>query len=131
MRRDPAIDEYLAGARPTSRVLLQKLRRAIHVVLPEVEECISYGMPAFRYRGKIIAGSQATAKGCSYYPFSGTTLRTLAGYIEGYGQTKGALHFGPGKPLPASLLRKLLKARIAEVKAKPALAKTPRGRGLP
>jgi uncharacterized protein YdhG (YjbR/CyaY superfamily) len=114
MRRDPAIDDYLAGVNPESRALLQKLRKAIHAVVPDVEECISYRMPAFRYRGRVIAGFQATSRGCSYYPFSGTTLKTLAREIEGYSQTKSALHFGPDEPLPASLVRRLLKARIAE-----------------
>jgi uncharacterized protein YdhG (YjbR/CyaY superfamily) len=122
MRRDPAIDEYLAGASPSSRALLQKLRKTIHAIVREVEECISYGMPAFRHRGKIIAGFQATSKGCSYYPFSGRTLKTLADEIEGYSKTKSALHFGPDKPLPASLVRKLLNARIAEAKRSPAPA---------
>jgi uncharacterized protein YdhG (YjbR/CyaY superfamily) len=115
MRRDVAIDEYLADASPGRRAPLQMLRQSIHSIVPEVEECISYGMPAFRYRGRIIAGFQATSKGCSYYPFSGTTLKTLADDIEGYSRTKSALHFGP-KPLPASLVRKLLKERIDEGK---------------
>jgi uncharacterized protein YdhG (YjbR/CyaY superfamily) len=116
MRRDSAIDEYLAGVSPSSRVPLQKLRQTIHSIVPDVEECISYGMPAFRHRERIIAGFQATSKGCSYYPFSGTTLKTLADDVEGYSQTKSALHFGPDKPLPASLVRKLLTARMAEGK---------------
>jgi uncharacterized protein YdhG (YjbR/CyaY superfamily) len=114
MRRDLAIDEYLADANPDRRAPLQKLRQTIHSIVPEAEECISYGMPAFRYQGRIIAGFQATSKGCSYYPFSGSTLKTLAADLDGYTKTKGALHFGPDKPLPASLVRKLLEARIAE-----------------
>lgn len=114
MRRHPAIDEYLAGVNPKSRALLQKLRKTIHALVAEVEECISYRLPAFRYRGKVIAGFSATSTGCSYYPFSGTTLKTLAQDVAGYSQTKSALHFGLDKPLPASLVRKLLKARIAE-----------------
>lgn len=118
MRRDPAIDEYLVTVSATSRALLQKLRKTIHSIVPDVEECISYRMPAFRYRGKIIAGFQATSEGCSYYPFSGTTLKTLADEIEAYGKTKSALHFGPDDPLPASLVRNLLKARIAEGRGK-------------
>jgi uncharacterized protein YdhG (YjbR/CyaY superfamily) len=113
-KREPAIDEYLATVSATNRDLLQQLRRTIHATVPEVEECISYRLPAFRLRGRVIAGFSATSKGCSYYPFSGTTLKTLAGDIERYSQTKGALHFGPGRPLPTSLVRKLLKARIAE-----------------
>jgi uncharacterized protein YdhG (YjbR/CyaY superfamily) len=118
MRRDPAIDEYLAGASPKSRALLQKLRKTIHSIVPQVEECIGYRLPAFRYQGRIVAGFSATTTGCSYYPFSGTTLKTLASDIEGYTQTKSALHFGPDDPLPASLVRKLLKARIAEGRAR-------------
>ncbi len=117
MRRDPAIDEYLARVSPSSRALLQKLRKTLHALVPGVEECISYGMPAYRYQGRIVAGFQATSKGCSYYPFSGTTLKTLADDIEGYSKTKSALHFGPDKALPAALVRKLLKARMEEGKA--------------
>lgn len=112
MRREPAIDEYLARVSPKSRAQLQALRKTIHAIVPDVEECISYRMPAFRYEGRIIAGFSATATGCSYYPFSGATLETVARDIEGYGRTKSALHFT--KPLPASLVRKLLRARIAE-----------------
>ena len=75
---------------------------------------MSYGLPAFRVEGTVVAGFSATARGCSYYPFSGTTLRTLAGNLRDYEQTKSALHFRPDEPLPASLVRKLLKTRIAE-----------------
>ena len=114
MKRDPAIDAYLADAEPKSRALLQRLRKAIHAVVPGVEECISYRLPAFRFEGRVIAGFAATSRGGSYYPFSGTTLETLAGDVESYSQTKGALHFGLDKPLPTSLVRKLLRARIAE-----------------
>lgn len=113
MQKDPAIDEYLEDASPASRALLQALRKTIHKVVPGVEECISYRIPAFRYQGRIIAGFSATSKGCSYYPFSGTTLKTLADEIEAYDKTKSALHFGP-KALPVALVKKLLKARIAE-----------------
>jgi uncharacterized protein YdhG (YjbR/CyaY superfamily) len=113
---DPAIDEYLADVSPKSRAALQKLRKTIRSIVPEVEECISYRMPAFRYRGRIVAGFAATSSGCSYYPFSGTTLDTLAADIEGHSHTKSALHFGADDPLPTSLLKKLLEARIAEGK---------------
>ena len=116
MRREPAIDEYLAKVTPGRRALLQRLRKAIHAAVPEVEECISYRIPAFRYDGRMVAGFSATTNGCSYYPFSGATLKTLAGDIAGYSQTKSALHFD--EPLPTSLVRKLLEARIAEGRRK-------------
>jgi uncharacterized protein YdhG (YjbR/CyaY superfamily) len=75
-------------------------------------------MPAFRVNGVVIAGMRATARGCSYYPFSGSTLRYLSGDLGSYSQTKSALHFSSDKPLPISLVRKLIKARIAEAKTK-------------
>lgn len=111
---DPAIDEYLADLSPKSRAQLQRLRRTIRSIVPQVEECISYRMPAFRHHGRVVAGFAATSSGCSYYPFSGTTLETLAADIAGYSHTKSALHFGADKALPSSLVRKLLEARIAE-----------------
>jgi uncharacterized protein YdhG (YjbR/CyaY superfamily) len=129
MRRDPAIDDYLAKVSPRIRALLRDLRDTIHAIVPEVEECISYRMPAFRYDGRIIGGFAATSSGCSYYPFSGTTLKTLANHVQGYGQTKGALHFDTR--LPALLVRKLLTARIAEGRGrerKPGLARSRTGR---
>lgn len=112
MRREPAIDEYLARVSPRSRALLGHLRKQIHGIVPGVEECISYRIPAFRYAGRIIGGFSATSTGCSYYPFSGTTLETLASDVEGYSRTKSSLHFD--ERLPAALVRKLLEARIAE-----------------
>jgi uncharacterized protein YdhG (YjbR/CyaY superfamily) len=110
------IDVYLAKVSGDKRAALDKLRKTIRLIVPKAEECSSYGMPAFRLGGAVIAGFQATAKGCSYYPFSGTTLRTLADDLRGYDKTKSALHFSPDKPLPATLVRRLIKARIAETR---------------
>lgn len=69
---------------------------------------------AFRLDGNIVAGFAATKKGCSYFPFSGSTLKTLAAELHDYEQTKSSLHFDPAAPLPATLVRKLIKVRIAE-----------------
>jgi uncharacterized protein YdhG (YjbR/CyaY superfamily) len=98
------------------RKALKILRANIRAIIPDAEECISYRMPAYRIDGVVVAGFLATKDGCSYYPFSGSTLRTLARDLVGYSQTKGALHFLSEKPLPMSLLRKLIKTRIAETK---------------
>jgi uncharacterized protein YdhG (YjbR/CyaY superfamily) len=114
LRKPSTIDAYLSNVRGERRAALDDLRRKIHSAIPEAEECISYGMPAFRLNGTVVAGFSATARGCSYFPFSGTTLRTLARDVAAYDRTKSALHFGPGKPLPAALVRKLIKARAAE-----------------
>jgi uncharacterized protein YdhG (YjbR/CyaY superfamily) len=114
-KKPQAIDAYLASVAPDRRVALEKLRRTIRSILPDAEECISYSMPAFRHEGHVVAGFLATKKGCSYFPFSGTTLATVADATKAYGQTKSALHFDPKKGLPSPLVRKLLRARIAEL----------------
>jgi uncharacterized protein YdhG (YjbR/CyaY superfamily) len=117
MARKPTktIDEYLATVPGERRAALTALRETIRAIVPKAEECISYGIPAFRLDGTVIAGFCARADGCSYFPFSGSTLRTLAGELARYEQTKSSLHFTPGAPLPASLVRKLIKARVAEI----------------
>jgi len=110
-----SIDAYLAKVPEGRRRALEKVRKTIHSLLPGVDECISYSMPAFRYAGKVVAGFQATSKGCSYYPFSGTTLATLSAELGGYEQTKSALHFAQEASLSPALVRKLLAARLAEI----------------
>lgn len=111
------IDEYLARVPLDRGRALERLRSTIRSLLPDVEECISYSMPAFRHGGYVVAGFMATTKGCSYFPFSGRTLATLATELRAYGQTKSALHFEPERPLPKALVKKLLLARIAETDA--------------
>lgn len=110
-----SIDDYLATVSADRRAVLQRVRTAIHKIAPDVEECISYSMPAFRLNGHVVAGFLATNKGCSYYPFSGTTLDTVKAALTDFDRTKSALHFE--RPLPATLLRTLLQARIAETQA--------------
>jgi uncharacterized protein YdhG (YjbR/CyaY superfamily) len=109
------IDEYFAKAGADHRVALQKLRKTIRATVPQVQECINYGVAAFRLDGKCIAGLGAAAKHCSYYPMSGAVVAKLCNELKAYTTTKGAIQFEPTKPLPASLIRKLLKARIAEI----------------
>jgi uncharacterized protein YdhG (YjbR/CyaY superfamily) len=113
-RKPTTIDQYLATVKGEKHAALVKLRKTIRAVVPDAEECISYAIPAFRLDGKIVAGFAATAKGCSYFPFSGSTLRTLAHELADYEQAKSSLHFDPAEGLSAALVRKLIKARIAE-----------------
>jgi len=111
------IDAYLQSLPKDRRQALQKLRATIRSIVPDVEECISYRIPAFRLNGAVIAGFCATSKGCSYFPFSGSTLKILGRDLARYEQTKSSLHFSPDKPLPTALVRKLIRTRINEIKA--------------
>jgi uncharacterized protein YdhG (YjbR/CyaY superfamily) len=115
-KKPETIDEYLAGVPADRRAALEKLRGQILSIVPRAEETISYSMPAFRLDGDVVAGFLATNKGCSYFPFSGTTLDGVAKDLDGYSRTKSGLHFDPKKGLPVALVRKLLRARIAETK---------------
>ena len=116
MNKPTSIDDYLSNVPPDRKAALEKLRQQIHALAPDAVECISYSMPAFRCAtGKVFAGFLATTKGCSYYPFSGTTLGTLADDLAAYDQTKSALHFDPARGLPKTLVRKLIAARMAEI----------------
>ncbi|MFO0583478.1 MAG: DUF1801 domain-containing protein [Anaeromyxobacter sp.] len=115
--RGTPVDAYLAKVPAARRPLLEALRTRILAAAPGAEECISYGLAAFRVRGKVVAGFQATEKGGSFYPFSGTTLETLAGALDGWSRTKSALHFTAARPIPATLVKKLLAARLAELDA--------------
>ncbi len=110
------IDEYLTHVDRETCSLLEQLRATIKKLEPEVVECISYSMPAFRYQGKVIAGFAATSNGGSYYPFSGTTLGALASELKGFSLTKSAVHFTTEDPLSTALVRKLLDARKSELR---------------
>ena len=113
-----SVQHYLDGLTADRRAALEKLRQQIKSVVPTCEECISYAMPAFRVEGGVFAGFVATKAGCSYFPFSGRTLETVASELAGYSRTKGALHFDPKRGLPTPLLRKLVAARRGEIAAK-------------
>jgi uncharacterized protein YdhG (YjbR/CyaY superfamily) len=115
-RKPTTIDEYLASVTGAKRRALENLRKTIRKIVPDAEECISYRIPAFKLDGRVIAGFCATARGCSYFPFSGSTLGAVGAALRGYEGTKSSLHFDAAEPLPPQLVRKLIKTRIAEVK---------------
>ena len=109
-----SVDEYLAALSTDKRAALEKLRRAIHTAAPGVEECISYSLPAFRLNGMLVAGFGASANHCAYYPMSGSLVKAHQADLKKYDTSKGTIRFQPDKPLPISLIRKLVKARIVE-----------------
>src|SRR4030095_1859849 len=109
-----SIDEYLATLSEDKRAALEKLRRAIKSAAPDAEECISYQMPPSRLAGQMLAGFRAAAQHCAFPPMSSTTVEAHKNELKNYDTSKGTIRFQPHKPLPAALVRKLVKARIAE-----------------
>ena len=109
------VDEYLRGLDEPKRRTLQALRSTILEIVPDAEQVISYGMPAFRVNGKTVAGFAAFKDHLSYLPFSGSVLSQLTEELQGYTMTKSALHFAVDEPLPKALVERLIAVRLAEV----------------
>lgn len=108
----PAIDEYLASVEEPKRKTLQTLRQTIRGIIPDAEECISYGMPAFRVEGVVVAGFAAFKNHLAYLPHSGSVIEELSGDLAAYKTTPGSLHFPIDRPLPKALVKKLIAARL-------------------
>ncbi len=111
--RFETIDAYLAALSDDKRVALEGLRKVIRAAAPGAEECISYGVPAYRLGGMLV-GFVATEKHCAFYLMSGSMVKTFQDELAGYDTSKGTIRFQAEKPLPTALVRKLVKARIAE-----------------
>lgn len=107
------VDEYLRGVEEPKRSALQRLRLTILEIVPEAEQVISYGVPAFRVRGETFAGLAAFKTHLSYLPFSGSVLGQLSDQLEGYTMTKSSLHFPVERPLPKALVKQLIAVRLA------------------
>ena len=112
-RAHQTIDEYLAEVSPAERAALQKLRKVIRTAVPNAEECISYRLPAFRQK-RMLVGFGTTGNHCSFYLMSSSILNSFEGELKGLDTSKGTIRFQADKPLPAALVRKLVKARLAE-----------------
>jgi len=110
-------EEYLAGLDAAKRAALEKLKASILAAAPGAEECMSYGMPAFRLDGKVLVMFGATARHCAFYPGSGTAVAAHRDELEEYDTSKGTIRFDAGQGLPASLIRRIVRFRIEENRA--------------
>jgi len=108
-------EECLTTMSEDKRATLEKLRKTIRSIVPNAEEGVSYGLAAFILNGKPIAGLAAGANHCAYYPMSGSVVESLKAELKNYETSKGTIRFPVDKPLPATLVRKLIKARMAEI----------------
>lgn len=104
------IDEYLAAIDVDKRAALQNLRKSIRAAVPKVEECITYGLPAFRLNGRFLVAFGAAANHCAFYP--GSPLQKFKLEFKNYDTSKGTIRFQPDKPIPSKLIKALVKARI-------------------
>lgn len=107
-------EDYLAALPDAQRAAPEKLRKTVRATVPQAEECISYQLPALRLDGKILVLFGATAKHCSFFPGSGAAVEAHKDYLKRYSTSKGTIRFAAAKPLPARLVRRIVKYRIAE-----------------
>jgi uncharacterized protein YdhG (YjbR/CyaY superfamily) len=109
--------EYLAGLPREKRATLEQLRDLILSVAPKAEESFSYGIPELKLDGERFLWYAAWKHHYSLYPVTGATQRAYAAEISGYETAKGTIRFPASAPLPIGLLKKLVKSRVAEVRA--------------
>lgn len=109
-----AVEAYLAGVAEPARSTLERVRAAIRTAAAgEAEECISYGMPAFRYKGALVAYA-AFKDHCSFFPMQSSLIDRMKDELADYRTAKGTLQFPLNKPLPDALVKKMVRARVAE-----------------
>ena len=112
------IDEYLADIEEPQKGTLNSLRKTILEIIPNAEECITYRVPTFKVDGNGVAGFAAYKNHCTFFPMSGAVLGQLGEDVAMYKTSRGALQFAVDKPLPKALVKKLIRARLAEALAK-------------
>jgi len=107
------VARYFRRLTPQKRAALGKIRTAVKAAVPRAEECISYQIPAFRLDGRVLVWYAAMKDHCSFFP-GAYAIATLKPQLKKYKTSKGTIRFPAERPLPATLVRKLVKARIAE-----------------
>jgi uncharacterized protein YdhG (YjbR/CyaY superfamily) len=108
------VDDYLAAVPDEARPALEKLRKTIRSAAPEATEGFSYGIPAFKLGGRSLVAYAALKHHCSFFPMSPAVIEAHKKELANYELSKGTIRFQADKPLPAALVKKLVKARIAE-----------------
>jgi uncharacterized protein YdhG (YjbR/CyaY superfamily) len=111
----PAIDAYLDAVVEPHRSTLIAMRATLRSILPDADEAMKYGMPAFIVRGKAIAGYAAFKGHCSYFPHSSAVLERAGDAVAAYETSKGGLRFAPDRPLPKALVKRLVRLRLDEL----------------
>ena len=109
------VDAILAALPADQRAALEALRRTIAAAVPEAEETISYGMPAFRNHGRILVYYAAFKAHCSLFPGSGAVIEAHRQELEGFATSKGTLQFTPEHPIPKDLVERIVRAKISEI----------------
>ena len=110
-----SVDDYLSQVPEEARAVLEKLRKTIKAAAPDTTETISYQMPTFKYQGRGLVGFAAFKNHCSLFPYSGKVIDSHKEELQSYETSKGTIRFPVDKPLPAALVKRIVKERIEEI----------------
>lgn len=113
-----SVKSKYASAPTKHRKMMLAIRKSILEIVPDAQEVVSYGMPAFKYKGNVVAGILNNSNYVGYYPFSGSVLSVLKKELRNYTQTKSALHVPLDKGISKSLIKKLIQVRISQCPVK-------------
>jgi uncharacterized protein YdhG (YjbR/CyaY superfamily) len=116
MKKYGTVEEYLADQPKEVRETLEQVRDSVLAVVPDATEKIGYGMPGFYVDGRPLVYYSAFKEHCSLFPASPAVIERLSDDLKGYGLAKGTIRFPIGKPLPAPLVKKIVKAKLEELK---------------
>ncbi|MCC7032282.1 MAG: DUF1801 domain-containing protein [Acidobacteria bacterium] len=112
-----SVDAYLSAMPDRCRVALEAIRKTVQATVPEAEEALVYGVPGFTLGGKALVCYAGFREHCGFYPLSPAVIRAHAAELMKYDTAKGTIRFSPAEPLPAALVRKLVRARRAELQS--------------
>jgi uncharacterized protein YdhG (YjbR/CyaY superfamily) len=113
-----SVEDYLSEVPDEARAALERLRKTIKAAAPDTTETISYQMPTFKFQGRALMGYAAFKNHCSLFPYSSRVLDSYKKELEPFETSKGTIRFLVDKPLPDGLVKKLVKARIEEIKSR-------------
>lgn len=119
MRPSASVEEYLAALPRVQRAALERLRRQILAAAPKATQRMSYGIPTFVHEGNLVHMA-AFREHCSFFPGSGGVAMALASDLKGFTLAKGTIRFTPEKPIPAALVKRIVKMRVAQNEARAA-----------
>jgi uncharacterized protein YdhG (YjbR/CyaY superfamily) len=118
MKKYGTVEEYLADQPEDVRATLEHVRRSVRAVAPDATEKIGYGMPGFYVDGHPLVYYSAFKAHCSLFPASGAVIERFADDLKGFGLAKGTIRFPIGEPLPAPLVKKIVEAKLEELRGK-------------
>jgi uncharacterized protein YdhG (YjbR/CyaY superfamily) len=113
-----AMDDYLDGLPPAQKAAFERVRSLVEGAVPEAEQGVSYGMPAFIYAGRPLLAFRAAKRHLSVFPFSPAAIEAVDDRLEGFDLSKGTIRFSPDRPVPEDVLADVVRARKREIDAK-------------